>query len=105
MISQKKIMFGAFILMLSFFGNAFAQTCYDPNNGYYYECNPNYSYYPDQGQALLEGALLGIIIGGAFNNNQGSWGGGGNWGGGYHHHGGGDGGGDHGHGGGGGHRH
>jgi hypothetical protein len=70
MKTHKLLICGAFVLIMFAFGNVFAQTCFDPNYGYY-DCSPNY-YYPDQGQALMEGAFLGLIIGG-FNGNENHW--------------------------------
>lgn len=61
-----------FVVMFLFFGNAFAQPCYDPRYGYY-DCNENYSNYsnsPDAGQALIVGAMMGIILGGLLNSND-----------------------------------
>ena len=91
------------IVLLFLCSSAYAQTCYDPNYGYY-DCDQNYSYYPDQDAAFLEGAILGAVVGGYlysgdngghhWNGNRG--GGGGGWqrggggghrgGGGPHHH-------------------
>lgn len=97
MKSQKQFILSVFIIMFLYAGTAFAQTCFDPNYGYY-DCNQQY-YYPDQGQAFVEGAFLGMVVGGFASQGFGGDGGHGHWGG----HGGG-GGGHHG-GGGGGHHH
>lgn len=65
---KKRLIFSALVLLVLSLGNASAhQTCYDPRYGYY-ECNPRYSSYPDQGQAFVEGAILGIFLGGFLNS-------------------------------------
>lgn len=95
MISYKKIIFYAFLLMFFSLENAFAQTCYDPRYGNY-ECNESYDSNPDQGALLMEGALIGVVIGGfASNDNGNNWGGGHGHNGGQRAHGGGDRGGHH----------
>jgi len=43
--------------------STFAQQCYDPYYGYY-ECNNNYSSYPDEGASIVTGVALGFLIGG-----------------------------------------
>src|ERR1700722_17008157 len=99
MISNKQLIFNIILLMFISSGNAFALTCYDPGYGYY-NCN-NEGYYPDAGPAIMEGALIGIVLGGFNNGNyyQGN-----NWGGGHGYRGGHGGYGNHGgHGGGGSH--
>ena len=106
MKSRKKLVLSAFIVMSLSCGTAFAQTCFDPNYGYY-DCGDDY-YYPDQAQAFVGGAFVGVVIGGygapGYGYGGGHWGGGheGGWhgggGGGWH------GGGGHGGGGGGHHR-
>lgn len=66
MKSKKQLILYAFVLMLVSFGNASAQTCFDPNFGYY-NCNQEYYYYPDQGQAFATGAFFGMMLGGFGN--------------------------------------
>lgn len=46
-------------------GSVNADTCFDPNYGYY-QCNNTY-YYPDQGQAFATGAFFGMMLGGFAN--------------------------------------
>lgn len=101
MKSQIQLVF--IILSVLFFsvGNAVAATCYDPNYGYY-DCDSSYYNYPDSSEAFMEGAFVGVVLGGMYNNEgyyqgnnnhwnnggQGNWGGhGGGWngGGGRHH--------------------
>jgi len=57
--------------MLIFFENAPAQTCFDPNYGYY-DCYypPTYRYSQDQGQALMESAFFGMILGGFLEGDD-----------------------------------
>lgn len=79
------------VILLLASANAFADTCYDPNYGYY-DCTPGY-YSPNVDQSFMEGAFFGMVIGG-FNNDDGyyehhrNWEGRGGRGGGGGHHGG-----------------
>jgi len=67
-MKSKKLLF-IFVLMFFFFGNASAQVCYDPYYGYY-DCDESYSNDPDAGQALVVGAMMGIILGGLLNSEE-----------------------------------
>ena len=89
MKSQRLLLVSSLALLFFVVGNANAQTCYDPNYGYY-DCNQNYSY-PDSSQSFVEGAFVGVVLGGFYNNNDGNRNHGGNdengghrnWGGGH----------------------
>lgn len=92
MKTLKKLIFTVVVLGSLATASAFADTCYDPRYGYYH-CYPAYSSYPDQGQAFVEGAVIGIFLGGFINNESYYHGGrgyyhghGGHWGGHGHHH-------------------
>lgn len=73
------------IIMVSLCNSASADTCYDPQYGYF-ECHPT-NYYQDQGyysnqqdQAVIAATMFGFILGSFANDNDDGYHGGNNWG-------------------------